>query len=101
MLQPFPQPISPILPYIIRTTRMAHLPNLMQTRVPQANDAEEMVKEVHEWAPAEVGVLHRVFVSLENPVGWYLWNVRVLCLVVVAYGRFGHVNRVRRCQAHS
>ena len=61
---------------------MAQLPNVMQTRVTQADDAEEVVKEVEGRPPAEVQMLHWVIVSLENPVGWHFGDEISLGLIV-------------------
>jgi len=95
MLQPLPQRISPGPPNFIRTARVAHLPNVMQTRVTQADDAEEVVEEMEERPPTEVRVLQWMFVSLENPVRWYFRNGISLCMVVGYEASFGLRDYVR------
>ena len=82
MLQPLPLPVPPILPKFNWTVRVRLLPDGLQTRMAKANGTEEVVEEVRERTPAEVRMFWWVVFPLENPVGWYLWNVIFLRFVV-------------------
>lgn len=66
MFQSLPQPVSPFLPDLIRAARIAILPNAMQTRMSQTDDAEEVVEEVRKGPPTEV--FRRIPASPENPM---------------------------------
>jgi len=71
-----------MFPDFDRAARVAHLPNVMQTCMTHADDAEEMMEPVEERPPTEVLVLRWVSMSFEDPVGWYLRNGCFLHLVV-------------------
>jgi hypothetical protein len=66
-----------MFPNFDRTTWIARLPNTVQTCMSKTNDAEEVMEEMRQGAPAEVCVYLRVFVPLEDPMGWHLWNLRI------------------------
>lgn len=61
----------------------------------QADDAEEVMEEVEERPPTEVRVLQWVFVSLENPMRWYVGNGIFLYIVVGYEASFGLRDYVR------
>lgn len=68
-----------MLPNFNRAAWITGPPNVMQARMSQTDDAEEMMEAVGQGVPAEVVVVRRVVLSLKNPVGWYLGNISDLC----------------------